>query len=285
MVVGEPYCWDEMGMTLNSPCQTSDVATTDITIVSPVHYLAAGLSGTVSVLTDLAGSVGTTAQFANGRVGGDGTVIATATLADGETWDVILVYENGAKLAVPPGDGSPQVAAGIRIGMFFHYNAHDVLNENAFSLIEAAVNYALGLIGPPALAGSPRPGNGAKGVPKEVALTWRQGAYVEGLSPKHRVFFSENFDDVNGGIGGIEQDVERYPIDGTLNLDMGKTYYWRVDEANSTTGWDVGEPWQFTVTDHIIVDGFESYKNSPVEAQLYNTRRIRDRHKRFPGRS
>ncbi len=271
MVVGEPYCWDEMGMTLNSPCETLDVATTDITIVSPVHYLAAGLSGTVSVLTDIVGSVGTTAQFANGDAGGEGTVIATATLADGQTYDVILVYEKGAMLAVAPGDGSPQVAADIRVGMFFHYNAHDVLNENTYALLEAAINYALGLMGPPALAGSSRPGDGAKGVPKEVALTWRPGAYVEGLSPKHRVFFSENFDDVNDGIGGIEQDVARYPIDGTLSLDMGKVYYWRVDEANSTTGWDVGAPWQFTVTDHLIVDGFEGYKNSPVEDQLYNT--------------
>jgi len=52
MVVGEPYCWDEMGMT-SSGGSTSDVATTDITIVSPGHFLAAGLSGTVPVLTGL----------------------------------------------------------------------------------------------------------------------------------------------------------------------------------------------------------------------------------------
>jgi hypothetical protein len=269
MVVGEPYTWDEMGMTLNSPCITSDVATTDITIVNPVHYLAAGFSGTVSVLTDIVGSAGS-AQFANGMVGGEGTVIATATLADGETWDVILVYEKGAALAVPPGDGSPQVAADIRVGMFFHYNAHDVLNDNAYALVEAAINYALGMTGPPALAGSPRPGDGAKGVPKEVAMTWRPGAYVEGLSPKHRVFFSENIDDVNGGVGGIEQDVERYPVDGSLNLDMGKTYYWRVDEANSTIGWDVGAVWRFTIADYLVVDGFEDYKDSPAEAQIFN---------------
>jgi hypothetical protein len=42
MVVGEPYCWDDMGMTRGGG-STSDVATTDITIVSPEHYLAAGL--------------------------------------------------------------------------------------------------------------------------------------------------------------------------------------------------------------------------------------------------
>jgi hypothetical protein len=143
IVVGEPYCWDEMGMTSGGG-STSDVATTDITIVSPGHFLAAGLSGTVPVLTDIAGSAGT-AQFANGSVGGDGTVIATATLADGQTYDVILVYEKGAALAVPAADGSGPFAADLRIGMFFHYYAHDVLNDNAYALIEAAVKYVLGV--------------------------------------------------------------------------------------------------------------------------------------------
>ncbi|MHC4632519.1 MAG: LamG-like jellyroll fold domain-containing protein, partial [Planctomycetota bacterium] len=115
--------------------------------------------------------------------------------------------------------------------------------------------------GPPALAGKPSPRDGAIDVPQEVALTWRPGAYVEGLSPKHKVFFSENFDDVNDGIGGIEQDVARYPIDGSLKLDLGKTCYWRVDEANSTTGWDIGALWKFTVIDHLLVDDFESYND------------------------
>jgi hypothetical protein len=94
-----------------------------------------------------------------------------------------------------------------------------------------------------------------------VALTWKTGAYVEGLSPKHRVFFSENFDDVNDGIGGIEQDVARYPIEGSLSLDKGKTFYWSVDEANSTTGWDEGAVWRFTVIDHLVVEDFESYND------------------------
>jgi hypothetical protein len=114
---------------------------------------------------------------------------------------------------------------------------------------------------PEAESSSPGPRDGATDVPQEVALTWRAGAYVEGLSPKHRLFFSENFDDVNDGIGGIEQDVERYPVDANLRLDLGKTYYWQVDEANSTTGWDVGALWRFTVIDHFVVDDFDSYNN------------------------
>jgi hypothetical protein len=115
---------------------------------------------------------------------------------------------------------------------------------------------------PQAKSSSPSPRDGAKGVPQEVTLTWRAGAYVEGLSPKHRVFFSENFDDVNDGIGGIEQDVERYPVDANLRLDLDRTCYWRVDEANSTTGWDIGAVWRFTIIDHLVVEDFEDYNDS-----------------------
>ncbi|MFQ6036632.1 MAG: hypothetical protein ACE5NM_12415, partial [Sedimentisphaerales bacterium] len=243
MVVGEPYCWDEMGMTLGGG-GTSDVATTDITIVNPDHFLAAGLSGTVTVLTNITGSAGT-AQFANGIAGGEATVIATATLADGQTYDVILVYEKGARLAVPPADGSPQVAADIRIGMFFHYYAHDVLNENAYALIEAAINYALGLVTPPGSAKRPNPANGATDVPQDVTLSWKPGDYAPATNG-HKVYLSENFTDVNEGIGGITQDANSYTP--AQLLDFEKTYYWRVDEVNGPPDFAVhpGEVWQFT---------------------------------------
>jgi hypothetical protein len=243
IVVGEPYCWDEMGLTLNSPCQTSDVATTDIEIVNPGHYLSAGFSGTVTVLTGLAGSAGT-AQFANGRVGGEGTVIATATLADGVTWDVILVYEQGARLAVRPGDGSPQIAAHTRIGMFFHYYAHDVLNVNAYALLEAALNYGLGFRAPPGQAKEPSPDNEATDVPRDVVLSWTPGIFAPPVNG-HRVYLSESFTDVNDGIGGIAQDADSYDPGG---LDWGTTYYWRIDEVNGPPDYTVhpGAVWSFT---------------------------------------
>jgi hypothetical protein len=269
MVITECWAWDEMGLTEGGGTGIN-VATTDIEIVAPGHFLAAGLTGTVPVLTDITGPVSGTARFSKGIAGPEATVIATATLEDGVTYDVVFVYEKGAALAQAPADGSPQVAADIRVCLGFDYRSYPLWNENAYALLEAAVNYALGLTGPAALAGGPRPRDGATDVSQEVTLTWRAGGYLEGLSPRHRVFFSENFDDVNGGIGGIEQDVERYPVDGSLSLDLGKTCYWRVDEANSTTGWDVGAVWQFTVADYLAVEDFEDYADGPAEAQIFN---------------
>ncbi|MGD2095259.1 MAG: hypothetical protein PVH77_09665, partial [Phycisphaerales bacterium] len=110
-------------------------------------------------------------------------------------------------------------------------------------------------------AHNPIPQDGETEAPAQAVLNWQPGAYVEGQSPKHRVFFSENFDDVNDGIGGVEQDVEYYPINGTLDLDFEKTYYWRVDEVNNTTGWDKGTVWRFTVANYYVLEDFEDYND------------------------
>ena len=143
MIVGEPWAWDEMGLTEGGGGDDPAV-TTDVEIVDPGHYMAAGLSGTVAVLTDIleGGNLG------KGITGPEATAIATATLSDGQTYDVIFVYEKGAALPVAPADGSAQVAADIRIGFGFHAICYPVLSENAYALLGAAVDYALGLTGP-----------------------------------------------------------------------------------------------------------------------------------------
>ena len=94
-------------------------------------------------------------------------------------------------------------------------------------------------------AKQPYPADGTTDVSLAPVLNWTPGAYVEGLSPKHKVFFSEEFSDVNDGIGGVTQDAGDYPAPGSP-LDFATTYYWRVDEANSVSGWDPGDVWRFT---------------------------------------
>jgi hypothetical protein len=143
MIVGEPYAWDEMGLSEGSGGDEAPV-TTDIEIIDPGHYLAAGLSGTVAVLTEILEGC----NLGKGVTGPEATVIATATLSDGVTYDVIFVYEKGAALPVAPADGSAQVAADIRIGYGFHANCYPLLSEDAYTLLGAAVDYALGMTGP-----------------------------------------------------------------------------------------------------------------------------------------
>ncbi len=110
-------------------------------------------------------------------------------------------------------------------------------------------------------ASGPFPADGTKEVPPDTVLAWTAGLHTVGLSPKHNVFFSADFNDVNDAKAGVAQDIERYPADGPLDLDLGKTYFWRVDEANSVTGWDAGQVWSFTVANYLIVEDFEDYND------------------------
>jgi hypothetical protein len=262
MVIAEPWAWDEMGLTEGGGSGT-DVATTDIEIVEPGHFLAAGLSGTVPVLTDITGPDWGTARFGMGIAGPEATVIARAKLSDGQTYDVIFVYEKGAKLAQAPADGSPQVAADIRVCLGFDARSYHLWNENAYALFEASINYALGLVGPQTQARLPKPNNGAVDVAQEAFLSWKAGNYAV----THNLYFGKNAEDVNTAdpanpldvLVGENLTMSGYDPNGLL--DFGETYYWRVDEINDldpNSPWK-GNLWSFTVINHFIVDDFEGY--------------------------
>jgi len=109
------------------------------------------------------------------------------------------------------------------------------------------IQEAMAGIGPvSASASEPGPENESTDVPRDVVLSWTPGEYAPAVDG-HKLYFSENFNDVNDGIGGIIQDANSYTP--PQLLDFGKTYYWRIDEVNSPPDSTIfeGEVWQFTV--------------------------------------
>jgi len=260
MIITECWGWDEMGLTLGDGAG-QDVVTTDIEIVEPGHPLAAGLSGMVTVLTDIVSERGA-ARFSNGIAGNEATVVARATLLDGQTYDVIFIYEKGVSLPVAPTDGSPAVAADMRICLGFDEQSYLVWNDNAYLFLEAGINYALGLK-PQPKAGIPKPYNGEVDVAQDAVLSWKTGAYAVA----HNVYFGKVAEDVNAAdpanpldvLVGQNQTINAYDPPGLL--DFGETYYWRVDEINDldpNSPWR-GDLWTFTVINYFIVDDFEGY--------------------------
>jgi hypothetical protein len=94
------------------------------------------------------------------------------------------------------------------------------------------------------LARKPYPANGATDVCPTPVLSWTPGEFASPING-HKVYFSENFSDVNDGIGAIPQSAASY-APGRLEFDT--TYYWRVDEVNGPPDFTVyeGEIWSFT---------------------------------------
>ncbi|MHC4630918.1 MAG: LamG-like jellyroll fold domain-containing protein [Planctomycetota bacterium] len=97
---------------------------------------------------------------------------------------------------------------------------------------------------PPGVATNPSPEDEATDVPRDVVLSWKPGEFAPPING-HTVYFSESFNDVNDGIGGVTQDANSYAP--AQRLDLGTTYYWRVDEVNGPPDYTIhqGEIWQF----------------------------------------
>ncbi len=266
MVITEAWAWDDMGLVTGGGVDAPDVATTNIEIVAPGHPLAAGFTGTVSVLTDITGVRGAARFGGHGYAGPAATVVATATLSDGQTWDVIIVYEKGAELAVPPLDGSPRIAADIRVGLGFDECSYLLWNENAFYLLEAAINFALGIRLQPE-AYSPNPANGQKDVERDADLSWRKGIFAD----THNVYFGTDFNDVNEASVADPRGVLKTENQSDTSFDPGpleynQTYYWRIDEANAPPDSTVykGDIWSFIARNFLTVDDFEAYDANNV---------------------
>jgi hypothetical protein len=100
------------------------------------------------------------------------------------------------------------------------------------------------LVFPVENASNPDPADQATDVPRDVVLSWTSGKFAPPVNG-HTVYLSENFDDVKNGVGGITQSATSYD---SGRLDLGTTYYWRVDEVNNVnpdSPW-TGDVWSFT---------------------------------------
>ncbi len=97
----------------------------------------------------------------------------------------------------------------------------------------------------PEQVSDPKPADGQTDLPRDAVLSWTPGVYAAPING-HKVYFSENFNDVNDGIGGVTQDANSYTPG--QRLDFNTTYYWRVDEVNNVnpdSPW-IGDIWSFT---------------------------------------
>jgi hypothetical protein len=85
---------------------------------------------------------------------------------------------------------------------------------------------------------SPVPADGAEFVPTDATFIWTPGFGAK----LHTVYMGEDFDTINEATGGAPRGVANYTPG---QLQLAKTYYWRVDEFDGAATYK-GEVWSFT---------------------------------------
>jgi len=118
-----------------------------------------------------------------------------------------------------------------------------------------------GALSPPIKASSPSPPSGATGTKLTPILRWGPGDYAV----SHEVYFGTDADAVaNADKSSPEYKGSKALGDESYDpgkLDWYTSYYWRIDEVNTLnpdSPW-VGNLWNFTTGDFLVIDDFEDY--------------------------
>ncbi len=124
--------------------------------------------------------------------------------------------------------------------------------------------------------GNPDPANGAMDVKRTQIISWSPSVFAA----SHELYFGTDKDAVkNADIGSPEYKGSRDLGAETYDpgkLELGVTYYWRIDEVNSVnpdSPWP-GILWSFTTAGFLVVDDFESYNDldpaDPESNRIFN---------------
>jgi hypothetical protein len=118
----------------------------------------------------------------------------------------------------------------------------------------------------PTFAREPSPDSGTTDVAVDVTLGFRAGRDAV----THEVYLSSDEQAV------IDSNVPVSTVTeasyGPLSLDLGTTYYWKINEVNeaeTTTTWQ-SDLWNFSTHEFFIVDDFEDYNDYPPD-EIWST--------------
>jgi len=177
--------------------------------------------------------------------------------------DVTLEYSSDGIEWTPFGD--VEFARGTATTGYAHNTTVDLSGVLA-KYVRVNVNSGWGVLGQlglsevrfyykPVLALDPQPVSGQDNVGLSTALDWRSGREAAA----HELYFSADQAAVADGTALVDTLTEsRYQADA---LDLGTTYYWKVNEVNDAAipaSWE-GPIWNFSTQEFLVVEDFESY--------------------------
>jgi hypothetical protein len=107
----------------------------------------------------------------------------------------------------------------------------------------------------PASARNPDPASGSTNVSPSVTLSWRPGRGAT----SHNVYLGTDSNTVKAGT--VAFGTTSTPSYAPPALQLGTTYYWKVDEIDAGTAWS-SDVWSFSTPEYVLVDDMESYDNN-----------------------
>jgi hypothetical protein len=172
---------------------------------------------------------------------------------DGQTWTQLTTVTQFDRASgkpdyvyntVVPFNGA--AAKSVRITALSNWGTY----KNS-GLSEVRFNYI------PVRARQATPETGATDVSVNTTLSWRPGR--EAVS--HNVYITTSEEAIEDGSAPVHTvTVNSY----VPSLNVGQTYYWRVDEVNNSETPSVWQSdiWSFITQEYITIDDFEDYNNS-----------------------
>ncbi len=163
---------------------------------------------------------------------------------NGNDWVVLGDFQLAQAPGTPTYTGETIDFGGVAVASV-RITANSNYGGSQYGLSEVQFRYI------PAHARNPQPADGATAISLNPELSWRAGR--EAVS--HDVAFGADAEALEAV---ATTNVTRYTAG---SLDLGTTYYWKVDEVNEAEAiatWP-GSVWNFTTQQYLVIDNMESY--------------------------
>jgi hypothetical protein len=139
--------------------------------------------------------------------------------------------------------GSPE-PAGLVLGRTYYWRVDEVEVDGVTKHAGHVWSFTVAA----ATARKPNPTDGGRYVDVEIEFTWTAGFGAI----MHTVYFGDSAADVEAGTGGTNKGILMVAEYAPDTLELGKTYYWRVDEFDGFTT-HKGAVWSFTTLPDIPI--------------------------------
>ena len=175
---------------------------------------------------------------------------------DGETWDVLADATQFSRASgLPTYNQYDEIDFGGAAAKVVRFNIQSNWGGilMSYSLSEVQFNVI------PVTASTPAPVSGAVDVAPDAVVTWHAGREAA----QHTVYVStDQAEAADGSAPSVTTSTNSLDLS-TLDLQLGETYYWRVDEVNEAEAVSVwaGPVWSLSIVDALAVDDFEGYNN------------------------